>query len=179
MNLPQPILDFCLHNGWGPIRRATPLGGGCINNAARLDTDGGPLFLKVNDTTPPDMFEREAEGLIALAVPGGPRVPKVLLVGRDFILQEYIEPGPSQGGQGDRGDRKGRPYWETLGRQMAALHNHTAPRFGFPHDNYIGPTPQPNTWEDGGHTFFAEHRLRYQANLAHRNRLLDSTNLQS
>jgi len=179
--LPPPVLDFCLTHGYGPIRRAVPLGGGCINNASRLDTDKGPLFLKTNSQAPPDMFEREAEGLAALTVPGGPRLPKVLAVGQDFILQEFIAPGPRRGdGEGNRwGDRKGRPYWETLGLQMAALHNVTSPRFGFTHDNYLGPTPQINDWEEDGYTFFAKQRLRYQAELAHRNGLLDSSDLQS
>lgn len=162
MNIPSPVKDFCRANGYGNIRRATPLGGGCVNNASRLDTDGGPLFLKVNDSTPPDMFEREAEGLIALAAPNAIRVSKVLGVGSNFILQEFVEPG-----------KRRADFWETLGQQIAALHNTISPRFGFPHDNYIGSTPQVNTWEDDGHTFFTEHRLRYQANLARRHRLLD------
>ncbi|MEK7324190.1 MAG: fructosamine kinase family protein [Chloroflexota bacterium] len=176
MNIPPTVKDFCHHNGYGAIRRATPLGGGCINNASRLDTDNGPLFLKVNNTTPPDMFEREAEGLTALAAPNAIRVPKVLGVGPNFILQEFVEPA-----KGDRdcySSQSGRPFWETLGEQLARLHLTASPRFGFPHDNYIGATPQINTWEDDGYTFFAEHRLRYQADLARRNRLLDSPNYQ-
>src|SRR5690606_24376549 len=40
-------------------------------------------------------------------------------------------------------------------------------QFGFAHDNYIGSTPQPNGWLADGHVFFAEHRLAYQARLAH------------
>ena len=40
------------------------------------------------------MFEREAEGLAALTVVGGPHIPKVLTFGTDFILQEFIEPAP-------------------------------------------------------------------------------------
>ncbi len=171
MNIPQPVVDYCLANDYGAIHRITPLGGGCINNASRLDTDHGPLFLKVNRSTPPDMFEREAEGLNALATPKAIRVPAALCFGPDFILLEFIEPG--------QGDREGRPYWETLGVQLGALHNTTSPRFGFEHDNYIGSTPQVNTWEDDGYIFFAEHRIRFQAELAHRNGLLDRANLQS
>lgn len=167
MSLPQAVADYCRANGFGSIHRATPLGGGCINNASRLDTDNGPLFLKVNRHTPPDMFEREAEGLDALAAPKAIRVPAALCFGPDFILQEFVEPGPR------RSD-----FWETLGAQLAAMHNHTSPRFGFPHDNYIGSTPQINTWETDGFTFFAEHRLRFQAELARRNGLLDAASCQ-
>jgi fructosamine-3-kinase len=167
MDIPPAIKDFCHANGYGAIRRITPLGGGCINNASRLDTDNGPLFLKVNDSTPPDMFEREAEGLIVLAAPNAIRVPKVLGAGPNFILQEFVEPGPRRAN-----------FWETLGQQLARLHLTTSPRFGFPHDNYIGSTPQINTWEDDGYIFFAEHRLLYQADLARRNCFLDSPNYQ-
>ncbi len=52
MNLPQPVANSCRNNGYGQTRRATPLGGGSpnsgVNNASRLDTDGGPLFVKLN-----------------------------------------------------------------------------------------------------------------------------------
>ncbi len=182
MQTPKLVTDYCLQHDYGKIKRATSLGGGCINNATRLETENGPLFLKTNASSPPDMFEREAEGLEALAptlpspVPqtardrGGktPRVPKVLLVGREFMLQEFIEPGTRQ-----------RDFWETLGVQLAAMHTQTAPRYGFEHNNYIGSTPQINTWEEDGHTFFAEHRLRYQAELARRNHLLDTTTYSS
>jgi fructosamine-3-kinase len=173
MSIPQAVTDYCHAHGYGAIRNVQPLGGGCINNASRLDTDNGPLFLKVNRSTPPDMFEREAEGLNALAAPRAIRVPAALCVGPDFILLEYIEPGPR------KGDHVGRPYWETLGAQLAALHNTTSPRFGFAHDNYIGSTPQINTWEDDGCAFFAEHRLRFQAELARRNNLLNITDYRS
>jgi len=178
--IPQPAIDFCSRNGYGKIRNATPLGGGCINNATRLETENGSLFLKTNSHCPLDMFEREAEGLNALRPPppsatspmgegrgGGVRVPKVFCVGANFILLEYIEAG----------SRKNN-FWETLGEQLAQLHLRTSPRFGFDHNNYIGSTPQINTWEEDGYKFFAEHRLLYQAELAKKNHLLDSANYQ-
>ncbi|MEK7276970.1 MAG: fructosamine kinase family protein, partial [Chloroflexota bacterium] len=124
MNLPPPVVNFCRANGYGEIRNSRALGGGCINNASRLDTDNGSLFLKVYTSAPPDMFEREAEGLVALAAPKAIRVPAVLCFGADFILQEYIEPALR------RSD-----FWETLGAQLAALHSVTSPQFGFDHDN--------------------------------------------
>jgi fructosamine-3-kinase len=174
MSLLPAVLDYCRTHGYGSVRSAAPLGGGCINNATRLETESGLLFLKVNSNCPPDMFEREADGLAALAglaglaAPGGPRVPRVLLFGPDFILQEFIDPAPRPAG-----------YWETLGRQLAALHNVTSPRFGFPHDNYIGSTPQVNTWTESGYDFFAEQRLGCQARLARRNELLDEADYKS
>ncbi len=170
--IPQPVIDFCAQNGYGKIRNATPLGGGCINNATRVETENGFLFLKTNDHCPHDMFEREAEGLTALTsnpsplTPNAIRIPNVLHFGTNFILLEYIGSGTSKNN-----------FWETLGEQLARLHLRTSPRFGFDHDNYIGSTPQINTWEDDGYKFFAEHRLLYQAELAKKNRLI--SNLQS
>jgi fructosamine-3-kinase len=55
---------------------------------------------------------------------------------------------------------------------MAALHNHTHPRFGFEADNYIGSTPQPNGWLDDGFDFYARRRLVFQAEMAGRRGLL-------
>jgi fructosamine-3-kinase len=165
VQIPNPIIDYCLTHGYGQIRRTVPLGGGSINDATKLETDNGPLFLKSNAHCPPDMFEREAEGLEALTAvrTNTPRVPKVLLLGHDFILLEFIE---SVSRKAD--------FWETLGKQLAALHSHTSPKFGFEHNNYIGLTQQINTWETDGHNFFAEHRLRYQAELAKHQKRLDT-----
>jgi fructosamine-3-kinase len=49
-------------------------------------------------------------------------------------------------------------------------HDHAA-QFGFVCNNTIGGTPQPNPWEDDWVTFFREHRLRHQLNLAGNARL--------
>lgn len=183
--IPRPVIDFCTQNGYGKIRNAASLGGGCINNATRLETENGLLFLKTNSHCPGDMFAREAEGLNALRPSppprpspigevangggqgGGIRVPKVFCVSANFILLEYIESGARKNN-----------FWETLGEQLARLHLRTSPRFGFDHNNYIGSTPQINTWEEDGYKFFAEHRLLYQAGLAKKNHLLDSANYQ-
>lgn len=160
--VPQQVAAWLQAQGYGEVARVAPVGGGCINNGARLATASGhTFFLKTNSSAPPDMFAREAEGLEALRVPDGPRVPRPYLWGRDFLLLEDLAPASR------------RPdFWETLGRQLAALHRHTNPRFGFAHDNYIGSTPQPNPWTEDGYAFFAEHRLLFQARLAHRRGLL-------
>jgi fructosamine-3-kinase len=133
-----------------------------------LTTQHGPrVFLKTNLTAPPDMFNREAEGLAALAsAPGAPRVPAVLLTGQAFLLLEYLPAGPPAPA-----------YPAALGEGLARLHSHTAPTFGFDHDNYIGFTPQPNPSVTDGWTFFAEHRLMFQGRLAHRAKRLSTASL--
>ncbi len=167
MRLSQTVKQWCKAQGFGEVLRLTPVGGGCINHSARLETESGAtFFLKQNDQAPPDMFAREAEGLEALARPGAPRVPRPYLVGRDFLLLEDLQPRPPVP-----------DYWERLGRELAALHAYGGPAFGFDHDNYIGLTPQPNPWTEDGYVFFAEHRLRYQAHLAYRRGLLTAEDL--
>lgn len=161
---PEKLTNFITEQGWGEITAAQALGGGCINDARVLATADGPrLFLKQNRAVPADMFAREADGLRELgSVNGAPRVPQVFLVDANFLLLEYLTPEP-------RHPRS----WEIFGTELATLHLHTAPRFGFHADNYIGSTPQPNPWAEDGQTFFAEHRLLFQAQLARKNGLLD------
>jgi fructosamine-3-kinase len=165
--LPEAVEAWLLAQGYGRVSTIHPVGGGCINNGARLQTSSRKsFFLKTNRQTPADMFAREAEGLGALGVPGGPRVPQPYLYGPDFLLMEDLAPAPR------------RPdYWSEFGRRLGALHNHTQSRFGFAHDNYIGSTPQPNPWTKDGYAFFAEQRLAYQARLARQNGLLGAEEL--
>ena len=161
------MADWCLAQGLGRVTRIQSVGGGCINHGARLETESGPTcFLKTNPSAPADMFQREAEGLTALATPDGPRFPRPLLAGPDFLLLEDLAPAPRQP-----------DYWESLGRQLAALHAHRGERFGFEAGNYLGSTPQPNPWTVDGHGFFAEHRLLFQARLARRRGLLEPADL--
>jgi protein-ribulosamine 3-kinase len=164
--IPDQVKHWCLQNGHGSIVASTPVGGGCINNGMILKTKSdATFFLKVNQHAPADMFAREAQGLAALAVPDGPRVPVPFIFGEQFILLEGLEP-----------TERSRDYWIQFGHSLAALHNHTNPQFGFDHNNYIGSTPQPNPWTGDGYAFFGEHRLLFQAELAVRQGLLDNEN---
>lgn len=146
------------------------VGGGCIHDARRLElADGRRLFLK-SDAGPGvavDLFEREAEGLAALAAAGAIRVPRDPLPGRAgdtvFLLMEAIPTGrPAPG------------FFADFGRCFAALHRTTARqpgaggRHGFDHDNYLGGTPQPNPWTESWPDFFRDHRLGHQLRLARR-----------
>jgi fructosamine-3-kinase len=68
--------------------------------------------------------------------------------------------------------------WEEMGRSLAAMHQANPPQpsstkdgktaFGWNYNNTIGSTPQINTWTSNWATFFAEHRLGYQFQLAKR-----------
>jgi fructosamine-3-kinase len=146
------------------IADSTPVGGGCINHAEiLLLADGGRLFAKSNASAPPEMFEREAEGLRALAAAGAIRVPRDPVAGRaggvSFLVMEAVPTG-----------RPKADFFTAFGRRFARLHRetvHEAPApFGFPHDNYLGSTPQPNGWTAGWVDFFRERRLGHQLRLA-------------
>jgi len=156
LKLPPPVETWLDAQGYGPVVELHPVAGGCISNGAQLTTDSGhSFFLKQNASAPETMFAREMEGLRALSVPDGPRVPIPHLAGPDFLVLEDLNPATPS-----------RDHWQSFGQQLAALHNHTGPDFGFENGNFIGSTPQPNPWTTDGHEFFSRHRLGYQAELA-------------
>jgi fructosamine-3-kinase len=118
------------------------------------------FFLKQNPKAG-DMFEKEAEGLKALRIPGGPIVPRVYLVGKTYLLMEDLQPGAHC-----------QDFWEQLGRQLARVHNQVQDRYGFQEDNYIGSNPQKNGWMEDGHDFYRERRLMPQMQQALQRSLL-------
>ncbi len=161
--IPEEVREWLQVGGYSEILSIKPVGGGCINNGMVLETVfGQTFFLKTNSNSPGNMFTREVEGLKALSVQDGPRVPMPYLWGEGFILMEDLAPAARQ-----------QEYWPDFGRKLAALHQHTMDRFGFHHDNYIGSTPQVNLWTDDGYTFFGKHRLIFQADLANKRGLLN------
>lgn len=85
----------------------------------------------------------EADGLRTLAAAGAP-VPEVLEADIGSVTMCEVH---------------GVPDWTELGRAVAALHRHTADRFGYPIDNVIGPLRQPNPWTEGWGSFYAANRV--------------------
>jgi fructosamine-3-kinase len=168
MSLPEPVVAWCRAQGLGAITEVVPYGGGSFHASYRLRTDvGQTLFAKINPSVPDDMFPCEADGLMALALGAGPRLPRPHLWGESFLVMEDISPGDPAP-----------DHWERLGRELAQLHSHTCPRFGFDHANYIGLTPQVNRWTPDGYDFFAGERLLFQAQRAHGAGRLESADLQ-
>lgn len=154
-----------------PIRHWALINGGDTSRAAHLRTDQNNYFLKWGGHNLPDFFAAEAHGLALIAATNTLRVPKIYAwrdapAGRGFILQEWLETAPAA----DRNTAA-----EQLGYQLAALHRITAPTYGLDTDTYIGATLQPNQPETSWITFFREHRLRHQMNLARRNGYLPTT----
>jgi protein-ribulosamine 3-kinase len=140
------------------LSNSTPVGGGSINEAYRLEgTDGSRYFLKLNDARHLPMFIAETSGLDAIAATNTVRVPRPVTHGtagrQSYLVLEHLE-------LSSRGDAK------LLGEQLAALHRYSAKQFGFSQDNFIGTTPQPNTWANGWIDFWREQRLGFQLRLA-------------
>lgn len=139
------------------IRSVRPIGGGCINETLRIDSQEGCFFLKWRrGEDAADMFEKEAAGLGVLRKSGKVRVPSVLGFGRaegcHFLLMEFLS-----------GSAPVPEYWAELGRSLASMHrNDTGGFFGLEHDNYIGSLPQRNSPGDDWIRFFIEHRLEPQ-----------------
>jgi protein-ribulosamine 3-kinase len=142
------------------IEESRSLGGGCINAAHVIEGDGQRYFVKTNDAARVAMFAAEAAGLEEILRTAAIRVPNPVAcgdsAGEAFLVLEYLEMnGHSSGIQ--------------LGRNLAHMHRHTAPQFGWKLDNTIGATHQPNAWSDRWIDFFREQRLAYQFSLAERN----------
>jgi fructosamine-3-kinase len=149
-----------------PIQQTRPLGGGCINNALRLETERQSYLLKWHPDPLPEMFVTEERGLELLASANAVRVPAVLHATNAsgeqpaYILMEWLE------GSVSTHDAQAQA---TLGQQLAALHRSSADAYGLDTDNYIGTTPQYNGWDADWIAFFGERRLRPQIELAARN----------
>lgn len=141
------------------ILRRNFVGGGCIHEAERVETNIGAFFVKHNDVSQRENFEAEADGLKTLAETKTLRVPNVIALStteRDAcLILEWIEPAPK------RSD-----FWETFGASLAALHRHSRDTFGYHRSNFIGRLPQSNRacakWSD----FFREERLLPMIRLA-------------
>ncbi len=146
-----------------PIQETRPVGGGDINAAARLSTEKGDYFVKWNPRPLPGMFLAESRGLAELEAAGELRVPHVFGLGEvdgkrpAFILMEWL------GGRGSKQDGR---LGETLGRGLAALHQHTQAYFGWRYQNYIGSLPQHNPETADWIAFYRDHRLGFQLELA-------------
>ena len=163
MTLPAKLKHQIESKLQGRLVSLRPLAGGSISRAFALKTGSGTsYFLKWGEQTSGDMFRAEAHGLEAIAATQSIATPAVKAVGDTFLLLELIATSAHD-----------KQYWQILGRNLAALHNHKRDLFGFDQDNYCGSTPQPNGWYEDGYQFFAEERLLYQARLAYDRHLLE------
>lgn len=67
-----PALGAAAEARFGPVRRASPVAGGSVNQGVRVEAADGVLFLKHNREAPPGLFAAEARGLDALRASAPP-----------------------------------------------------------------------------------------------------------
>lgn len=139
------------------VVRASRLSGGDINDAFRVELEGGGCwFVKSNPSAPATLFPAEARGLEWLRAAGALRIPEVRAVCAPedpigYLVLELVEAG-----------RPGPEFDERLGRGLAALHRSGAPTFGLDHDNFIGSLPQHNQTVPNWSEFYRLRRLEPQ-----------------
>ena len=137
----------------------SPVGGGCINAAFRLDGEGQSYFVKVNDARHIDMFEAEFAGLEELRSANAICVPEPICIGENggqsWFAMEHIHMG-----------RQHSDSQRIAGEQLAQLHRDIGEAFGWKRDNTIGSTHQENTLSSDWIEFWREHRLGFQLRLA-------------
>jgi fructosamine-3-kinase len=116
-------------------------------------------FRKTGPESAFEMFEAEADGLSELREASEVRVPKVIDVGvmngQAYIDLERLDLEPTN-----------RDIEQRFGAQLARLHRHTKPQFGWFRNNTIGLTPQHNNLDNDWVSFFRKHRLGFQVDLA-------------
>ncbi|MEM1042598.1 MAG: fructosamine kinase family protein [Bacteroidota bacterium] len=163
MTLPESVTAG-LRAHVGAVQHAVSVGGGCIANATRIDTEQGRFFLKWSGGDAGLTFEAEAAGLRALRAADSPLVIPEVIAAQNaggpepgFLLMDWVEPGA-----------KGDGFWQRFGEGLAVLHRHAAKdrRYGFEVDNFIGRIEQANAWAERWPDFFRSQRLEPQIALA-------------
>ena len=118
-------------------------------------------FVKVAPRDALERFECEAHNLQLLTQESLFMIPDCITTGSSiefsFIVLEWLEL-----------DQQPHINWHVMGNNLASLHlKHQQAMFGFDHDNFSGPTPQPNRWHKKWNIFFAEERIGWQLQLLH------------
>ena len=137
------------------------VGGGCIHDSYVIRDGARSWFVKTNAQEALNMFEAERDALSAIAATDTVRVPQPLALGSgdcfSFLVMEHLN--LSRGTDGS---------YAALGAQLAQMHRRTSPdgRFGWPRDNFIGATQQPNAWHRDWGEFWRTQRLEHQFRLA-------------
>ena len=159
MAIPSNIVESISKELELNIRNASPLGGGCIHHANRIETQKGTFFLKYNHLREAHNFEVESQGLQLLAETQTLHVPKVIGRGstdsHTWLALEFI----------DSASRSAN-YWQDFGRKLALLHRYSSETFGLDYDNYIGALPQQNNKHKNWINFFIQERIQPMLDMA-------------
>lgn len=139
------------------------LSGGCINQVYLISNNTDRYLLKLNQPSLIEMFVAEAAGLSEISLTDAINIPTPICDGvtreHSYLVLEYL----------DLTTRVTTQSWTEMGRNLAMMHRHqisSESKFGWQIDNTIGSTAQINTWESDWATFFTQHRIGYQLQLA-------------
>jgi fructosamine-3-kinase len=131
-----------------------------------LKTKDGYFFIKQNASSAIEMFEKEKNGLLALAKPQVISVAQPIAVfaseNHAYLLLEWIPQAKPKAN-----------FWEDFGAALAALHQIPQPYFGWNEDNFIGSLAQINSRKADFVDFFRECRLLPMLKLASEKHLID------
>jgi fructosamine-3-kinase len=140
----------------GALVGAEPLAGGYIGDVCRLSTRDRTFVLKqAKACSPPDLMDREAEGLMALGrfLP----TPGIIAHGPQWLL---LEDWGKQALAGEVALDDENPAWEIFGREFARMHARgESETFGWLRPTYWGNVRHANTPTTDGIRFFQEQRF--------------------
>ncbi len=153
--------------GQAPVGWST-LSGGCIHDVLRIEcADGAACVMKIAARSERDMLLAEQHNLEAMTAQGGIRIPAVLGFEESdthaVLVLESLSIGPPDSGR-----------WHEFGEALAGFHSAAGMQgYGFDRDNFIGRTPQLNTWHEDWVEFNIECRIGPQVTRARDAGLLD------
>ena len=139
------------------ILGASPMTGGDINHAVKVETKQDIYFVKWNDIPQSlAMLESEAFALQSLQNTQTIGIPNIIAVSsfenKAYLILQFIH-------------SKQKPDSRDLvnfGRHLAKLHLVPTDYFGYPEDNFIGRLTQVNLKSDNWSEFYIKHRLHPQ-----------------
>jgi fructosamine-3-kinase len=169
ITLEAPINELLYQHGdRTEIQFVSSVGGGCINQAIKIETEIGKYFLKWNNQSHKKVFSIEADGLKRLSATETIAVPEVLGFSETqegvpaFILLTWMK--------NETGTQINQ---RLLGEKLALLHkNNVADQYGLSYDNFLGSSLQINTPDVDWVRFYQEKRLLPQLITAQKNGFL-------
>jgi len=164
--LPDSIKQFINSLHQENINQFVAVGGGSINDAFRYSVGNQDFFIKYNNEVK-GIIEKEVDGLKAIADLNAIRTPDIIAFNRIENFEVLVLPFLKQG-------VKSSNAWHKFGEQLAEMHSHPAPYYGWHQNNFIGSLPQTNSKADTFLEFFINQRLRPQIQLAHQRQYLSA-----
>lgn len=144
------------------VKRTDAVAGGSIGRCYKLTTQHNKYyFLKIySGSRAAPMIGAEVQGLTEINKSQALRVPQIISHGQNYLLLEYIQTAEIK------------PcFWQKLAHGLVKLHSYKAEEFGFEQNNFIGTSPQMNSYEKTWVEFFWNNRIEYQWQLARANSL--------